>query len=81
MRHLLGDIATPLLAVWGAHDEVTPEADLRRIAEDVQHGRPVGLADAAHLPPADDAAGTAAVLREFFEHVRRSEDHGGGSSS
>ncbi len=56
-----------MLAVWGAHDEVTPEADLRRIAEDVQHGRPVGLADAAHLPPADDAVGTAAVLREFFD--------------
>ena len=67
LRHLLGDIAVPVLAVWGAHDEVTTEADLRRIAEDVQHGRPVGLADAAHLPPADDAAGTAAVLREFFE--------------
>ncbi|WP_457099544.1 alpha/beta fold hydrolase [Microbacterium sp. P5_E9] len=69
VRHLLGDIAVPVLAVWGAHDEVTTEADLRRIAEDVQHGRPIGLADAAHLPPADDAEGTAAVLREFFDGI------------
>jgi 3-oxoadipate enol-lactonase len=67
VRPRLGEITVPVLAVWGAHDEVTPEASLRRIAEGVQHGRGAGLADASHLPPADDAEGTASVLREFFD--------------
>ena len=73
VRALLPGIATPLLAVWGAHDEVTPESSLRQIAEGVQDGRAVGLEDAAHLPPADDAAATAAVLREFFDALTESE--------
>jgi 3-oxoadipate enol-lactonase len=66
VRHLLGDIEVPVLAVWGAYDEVTPERSLRLIAEGVRDGRSVGLAEASHLPPADDAAETAAVLLDFF---------------
>lgn len=70
---LLGDIAVPVLAVWGAHDEVTPERSLRLIAEGVQDGRAVGLAEASHLPPADDAAETAAVLLRFFDEVTKGQ--------
>jgi len=73
VRALLGDIAVPLLAVWGDHDEVTPEASLRAIAEGVQDGRAVGLADASHLPPADDAQGTASVLLQFFDRLKEGE--------
>lgn len=69
VRHLLGDIAVPVLAVWGVHDEVTPERSLRLIAEGVRDGRAVGLAEASHLPPADDADGTAAVLLSFFDEI------------
>lgn len=69
VRELLGDIAVPVLAVWGAHDEVTPESSLRLVAEGVRDGRAVGLAEASHLPPADDADGTAEVLRRFFDDI------------
>lgn len=67
VRARLGDVAAPVLAVWGAHDGVTPEASAREIADGVQRGRAVGIADASHLPPADDPAATAEVLRSFFD--------------
>jgi 3-oxoadipate enol-lactonase/4-carboxymuconolactone decarboxylase len=53
VRHRLFEIAVPVLAVAGAHDPVTPVTDLRHLAEGVQHGRLVVIADAAHLPPAE----------------------------
>lgn len=69
VRHLLGDISVPVLAVWGEYDEVTPEPALRLVAEGVVDGRAVGLAGASHLPPADDAAGLAALLLDFFTEL------------
>ncbi|QIG39163.1 alpha/beta fold hydrolase [Microbacterium sp. 4R-513] len=69
VRPLLRDIGVPVLAVWGAHDEVTDERSLRLIAEGVRDGRAVGLAEASHLPPADDPAGTAGVLLRFFDEI------------
>lgn len=69
VRDRLGEIATPVLAVWGDHDAVTPEASAREIAEGVQHGEAIGIPDASHLAPADSPAQTAAVLREFFDTV------------
>ncbi|MDR7187781.1 3-oxoadipate enol-lactonase [Microbacterium sp. BE35] len=68
-RDRLGEIATPVLAVWGDHDAVTPEASAREIAAGVQHGEAIGIPDASHLAPADSPAQTAAVLREFFDTV------------
>ncbi|KQP74357.1 alpha/beta hydrolase [Microbacterium sp. Leaf288] len=69
VRGRLGEIATPVLAVWGDHDAVTPEASAREIAAGVQHGEAIGIPDASHLAPADSPAQTAAVLREFFDTV------------
>ncbi|WP_106815386.1 alpha/beta fold hydrolase [Microbacterium timonense] len=66
VRDRLGEIAAPVLAVWGDHDGVTPEASAREIADGVQRGQAVGISDAAHLPPADDPAATARTLLEFF---------------
>jgi 3-oxoadipate enol-lactonase len=66
VREQLREITAPVVAVWGAHDAVTPEASARLIAETVQNGRAVGITTAAHLPPVDDAATTAQVLRDFF---------------
>jgi 3-oxoadipate enol-lactonase len=73
VRDLLADIEAPVLAVFGAHDEVTPERSLRLIAEGVRNGRAVGLADASHLPPADDAEGVAALLGEFFDSATKGQ--------
>jgi pimeloyl-ACP methyl ester carboxylesterase len=69
VRDRLGEITRPVLAVWGDHDGVTPESSAREIADGVPNGHAIGIPDAAHLPPADDPAATAAVLREFFDAV------------
>lgn len=69
VRDRLGEIATPVLAVWGDHDAVTPEASAREIAAGVQRGEAIGIPDASHLAPADSPAATAAVLLDFFGTV------------
>ena len=56
-----------MLAVWGDHDGVTPEASAREIADGVQNGRAIGIPDAAHLPPADAPGATADALLGFFD--------------
>ncbi len=69
VRDRLGDIAAPVLAVWGVHDGVTPEASAREIETGVQQGEATEIADAAHLPPADAPAETVAALRAFFDSI------------
>ena len=69
VRALLGNIAAPVLAVWGEFDVVTPEALADEIAAGVQNGRSVRIADAAHLAPAEQPEAVASVLIEFFEGV------------
>ncbi|WP_448002088.1 alpha/beta fold hydrolase [Agromyces bauzanensis] len=67
VRDRLGEITAPVLAVWGEHDFVTPEASAQEIASGVQDGRTARIAGAAHLPPAEQSAATAEALRSFFE--------------
>ncbi|HYJ48919.1 MAG TPA: alpha/beta fold hydrolase [Microbacterium sp.] len=70
VRGSLGEIGMPVLAVWGEHDGVAPEAKSAEIAAGVGNGSVVEIADAAHLPPAEQPAAVAAALREFFEEAR-----------
>ncbi|MBW9120039.1 alpha/beta fold hydrolase [Microbacterium trichothecenolyticum] len=69
VRDRLGEIGAPVLAVWGDHDGVTPEASAREIADGVRAGEAVGLTDASHLPPADAPAPLAEALLHFFDTV------------
>jgi 3-oxoadipate enol-lactonase len=62
----LGEIATPLLAVYGEHDGVSPEGDARAIAEGVRDGRMARIDDASHLAPAERPDEVAAALIDFF---------------
>ena len=64
VRGRLGTIATPVLAVAGAHDPVTTPDDLRRIADSVVHGRFVLLPDSGHQSPAEEPAAVAALIRD-----------------
>lgn len=48
-RGRLGEIACPVLAVVGQHDEVTPPARAEEMARGVPHGKLVVLAGAGHL--------------------------------
>ena len=61
----------PVLALWGEHDAVAPEAKADEIARGVVDGRAVMVPGVAHLPPAEDAAATAAALLGFFGSVRK----------
>jgi 3-oxoadipate enol-lactonase/4-carboxymuconolactone decarboxylase len=53
VRARLQEISTPILAVAGASDVVTPPSTLRHLATGVQHGRLVVLDGVAHLAPAE----------------------------
>ncbi|ANG84216.1 alpha/beta fold hydrolase [Microbacterium aurantiacum] len=66
VRARLSDLRMPVLALWGEHDAVAPEAKAREIADGAADGRVARLAGVAHLPPAEDPAATAAALAAFF---------------
>jgi 3-oxoadipate enol-lactonase len=66
LRSRLGEIAVPLLAIWGERDTVIPPAEARAVAETVQNGRGIELAGVAHLAPIESPAEVAAALVEFF---------------
>jgi 3-oxoadipate enol-lactonase len=70
VRGELGGIGMPVLAVWGQYDVVAPEAKSVEIAAGVRDGRIEQIADAAHLPPAEQPEAVARVLRAFFEEER-----------
>lgn len=71
VRARLGEIAAPVLAVFGRDDQVAPEAKSVEIAEGVRDGRVAVIESAAHLPPAEEPEQTASVLRDFFREVTR----------
>ena len=66
VRPALDRIETPLLAVWGEYDQVTPESSAVEIASGVQRGHLAEVAGASHLAPAEDPAAVAGLLTEFF---------------
>ena len=66
VRAHLASIATPVLAVWGEHDEVTPEEKSAEIAGGVQNGSIARVADASHLAPVEQPEAVAAMLIDFF---------------
>ncbi|KHL12481.1 3-oxoadipate enol-lactonase/4-carboxymuconolactone decarboxylase [Mumia flava] len=69
VRGRLGEIATPVLTIAGAHDGPTPPESLAAIAHGVQHGRSVVLGEAAHLAPAEAPETVAALLRGHLQPV------------
>lgn len=68
----LGDIRTPLLAVAGSDDVVTPPAQHQQLARSVADGRFAVLRGVGHLAPLEDPDRTAALLREHFSRAAAS---------
>jgi len=66
VRDRLRFIKTPVLAVAGSADLVTPPDALREIADGVKDGRCVELTGVAHLAPAESPDVVAGLLREHF---------------
>lgn len=66
VRGALPRIGTPVLALWGRHDGVAPEASAAEIADGVQRGRVGVVEDAAHLAPAEQPEAVASAIIDFF---------------
>lgn len=66
VRGRLPEITTPLIAIAGADDAVTPAAQHQALARAVGAGRFAVLRDVGHLAPLEDPRRTAALLREHF---------------
>ena len=71
VRDRLGEIAAPVLAVWGEHDRVTPESSAREIADGVHDSRTAVIPDASHLAPVDAPDAVAEVLQQFLSERSR----------
>lgn len=63
VRHRLGEVRAPVLAVAGAHDVATPPALLEEVAAGVPDGRLVVLDEVAHLAPAEAPEEVARLVR------------------
>lgn len=66
MTEQLADISTPLLALAGADDPVSPPEHAQHVAATVQDGQAATLKKVAHQAPAEDPEGTAKILHAFF---------------
>lgn len=75
VRGRLGEIGAPVVALWGEHDAVAPEAKALEVAGGVVRGRAEMIAGVAHLPPAEAPAATATALLAFFESVDAPKEH------
>jgi 3-oxoadipate enol-lactonase len=71
VRARLGEIHAPVLAVWGAHDQVTPESSAREIADGVHDGHATGIPGASHLAPVDAPEAVTALLQQFMNERSR----------
>jgi len=71
VRGRLDEITTPVLAVTGEHDGVTPPASAEEIATGVRRGRSVVLEAVAHLVPAEAPAEVAALIRGQVRAAQR----------
>jgi 3-oxoadipate enol-lactonase / 4-carboxymuconolactone decarboxylase len=69
VRHRLGEIAAPVVAVAGAQDPTCPPAVLEQIADGVVHGRLVVLDDVAHQAPAEAPETVARIIGELAQEV------------
>ena len=69
VRHRLGEIAVPVVAVAGAQDPTCPPGVLEQIADGVVHGRLVVLDDVAHQAPAEAPEAVARIIGELAQEV------------
>ena len=69
VRSRLGEIHSPVLAVCGEHDGLTPPAYHEYLAENVQNGDSEELADAAHLAMVERPRAFDDALVRFLDRL------------
>lgn len=75
MSDELAQVSTPLLALAGEKDPVSPPDHARAVASTVQNGQAAVLENVAHQGPTEDPEATANILHAFFSGhtIERSE--------
>lgn len=63
----LGDIDVPTLVICGAHDAISPPAEMRGIAAAIPGARYVEIPDAGHMAPLENPHAVQQALRDFLE--------------
>lgn len=71
----LSSVRMPVLALWGEHDVVAPEASSLELARGVARGAAAMLPGVAHLAPAEDPALVTESLRRFLHRLGEGEAH------
>lgn len=66
VRDRLGRIAVPTAALWADADPTLTEAQVREIADGVQHGSFARIHHASHLPVVDDPRQVADLILDAF---------------
>lgn len=69
LRHRLGDVAVPTLALVGEHDKLTPPEYHEYLAEEIPDGRYRKIPNAAHLAMLEEPEEFNAAIREFVDDV------------
>jgi pimeloyl-ACP methyl ester carboxylesterase len=59
-------VRQPTLILWGGRDRLIPVGNARRFASDIAGSRLVIFDDLGHVPQEEDAARTAAAVRDFL---------------
>jgi pimeloyl-ACP methyl ester carboxylesterase len=69
VRERLAEIATPVLALVGEHDQLTPVAYHEALAEGVTDGRLTVVEDAAHLAMVERPGAVSGAIARFRDRV------------
>lgn len=67
VRHRLGDIDIPTLAVVGEHDHLTPPEYHKQLADEIPDARYKEVLGAAHLAMLEEPEGFNAAIRDFLD--------------
>ena len=75
MSDELAQVTTPLLALAGDQDTVSPPEHARAVASAVQNGQAAVLENVGHQGPTEDPQGTASILHAFFSGQNVEQTH------
>lgn len=70
VRHRLGDILVPALAIVGQYDWLCPPAVSRALADGIPNGQFVEIPEAGHFPFSEEPDAFLDAVRDFLHRVQ-----------